>query len=292
MKNINWIVSYPKSGNTMVRLFLCAYLFTEKGIINDLKISKAIKKFNSGDVYNHYKKFDLNYYNTNPYEISKHFIPVQKNLFNKFKENIFFFKTHNAFSNQNMKNFTDENITRSAIYIIRDPRSVLLSKIHHFNFNSQKESLKFMINDTRFSLGSKNSGSFPEIISSWANHYSSWYNFINSKKIGLIVKYEDLIKNPLEQLEKMFEFIKKINSEKKIKFELKRASKTINETTFEKLQSIENINGFEENDEHGRKNKFFYKGKMNDWKNNLPKNIEEKLIKNFKNEMLELGYLK
>ena len=61
MKNINWIVSYPKSGNTMVRLFLCAYLFTEKGIINDLKISKAIKKFNSGDVYNHYKKFDLNY---------------------------------------------------------------------------------------------------------------------------------------------------------------------------------------------------------------------------------------
>ena len=56
MKNINWIVSYPKSGNTMVRLFLCAYLFSEKGIINDLKISKAIKKFNSGDVYNKYKK--------------------------------------------------------------------------------------------------------------------------------------------------------------------------------------------------------------------------------------------
>ena len=76
MKNINWIVSYPKSGNTMVRLFLCAYLFTEKGIINDLKISKAIKKFNSGDVYNKFKKFDLNYYNTNPYEISKYFIPV------------------------------------------------------------------------------------------------------------------------------------------------------------------------------------------------------------------------
>ena len=31
---------------------------------------------------------------------------------------------------------------------------------------------------------------------------------------------------------------------------------------------------------------------MNDWKKNLPKNIEEKLITSFKNEMLELGYLK
>ena len=158
------------------------------------------------------------------------------------------------------------------------------------------KTLDFMINEKSFLFSNKKTQAKlgikgKEIISSWSENYNSWVKNKFNMPVCL-VKYEDLIKNPLEQLKKMFEFIKKINSEKKIKFELKRASKTINETTFEKLQSIENINGFEENDEHGRKNKFFYKGKMNDWKNNLPKNIEEKLIKNFKNEMLELGYLK
>lgn len=286
MKNINWIVSYPKSGNTMVRLFLCAYLFTEKGIINDLKISKAIKKFNSGDVYNHYKKFDLNYYNTNPYEISKHFIPVQKNLFNKFKENIFFFKTHNAFSNQNMKNFTDENITRSAIYIIRDPRSVLLSKIHHFNFNSQKESLKFMINDSRFSLGSKNSGSFPEIISSWANHYRSWYNFISSKKIGLIVKYEDLIKNSEDEFRKILNYLAVINN---FSFNEKKFQNSLSSIDFNNLKKLETSRGFDERT--GKNENFFRKGIIDEWKTTLNSEILDIIQNRFNSEMKELNYI-
>ena len=129
-----------------------------------------------------------------------------------------------------------------------------------------------------------------EIISSWSRNYNSWVK--NKFNIPIcLIKYEDLTNDPLMQFEKIFEFIKKINSERKIKFDLERAKKTINETKFEKLQSLENKNGFKENNEHGKSSKFFNKGKINDWKDNLPKKIEENLVKNFRNEMIELGYL-
>ena len=46
MKNLIWIASYPKSGNTMLRLFLAAYFFTEDGIIKNFDILKHIISLN------------------------------------------------------------------------------------------------------------------------------------------------------------------------------------------------------------------------------------------------------
>ena len=52
-----------------------------------------------------------------------------------------------------MQNFTNEKITRSA-FILRDPRSVLLSEMHHYNRASQEETFKYMAN-YKISLGVK-----------------------------------------------------------------------------------------------------------------------------------------
>ena len=286
MKNINWITSYPKSGNTMVRLFLCAYFFTKDGTIDDLKISKAIKKFNTIATYNKYKKLDVDYYNSYPYEISKHFINVQKNLFKLYKENVFFFKTHNIFSNKNMLNFTNENITRSVIYIVRDPRSVLISKTHHFNFNSQNESLKYMINETRFSLGSKIKGSFPEIISSWGSHYKSWKKFINETGLGLIVKYENLVNSPEAEFKKILNHLARTNNFIYDEIKFQNSLKSIN---FKNLQSIEEKKGFDERTSNTQS--FFRKGKVDEWHDKLEAETANTLIEYFSEELKELNYL-
>ena len=45
--------------------------------------------------------------------------------------------------------------------------------------------------------------------------------------------------------------------------------------------------GFEE----AQNNKFFRKGKKDGWKDELNSNLRKKLEDNFKNEMIELGYL-
>ena len=90
----------------------------------------------------------------------------------------------------------------------------------------------------------------------------------------------------------MFEFIKKINSDKNIKLDIERVKKQSTKHHLKSYNHFENKIGFKEHNENKRSSKFFNKGRMNDWKNNLPKDIEENLIQNFKSEMLELGYLK
>ena len=51
MKNIIWIASYPKSGNTLVRLFLSCYFFTDDGNLKDFNIIKNITIFNNINIF-------------------------------------------------------------------------------------------------------------------------------------------------------------------------------------------------------------------------------------------------
>ena len=129
-----------------------------------------------------------------------------------------------------------------------------------------------------------------ELISSWSENYNSWVN----NKFGIpicLIKYEDLIDNTFGELEKMFIFIKKINSEKKTNFDPHRARKTVTETNFDNLKNLELKSGFSEKNEKKRINNFFNQGKLNHWEQNLSDNIIKKLEDNFYKEMKTLGYL-
>ena len=287
MKNINWIASYPKSGNTMVRLFLCAYLFTETGKISDFKIINAIKKFNTDSVFKKYKKnFDLKFYNSKPNEISKYFIHVQNNLYTMFKKNIFFFKTHNALSNYGMENFTNDNITRSVIYIVRDPRSVLLSEMYHYNRLSQEETFMYMKNPTRFSLGVKEEMSLPEIISSWKINYISWKKFIIENKNGIIFRYEDLVNNPEYYFKQMIIFLGKRNN---FQFEKNKFYNSLSSIKFDNLKNLEKSIGFSERTSN--KENFFRKGLVDEWHGKINNDIKKKVEDIFYDEMVSLNYI-
>ena len=55
--NIIWISSYPKSGNTMVRLFLSAYFFTQDGKLNNFDPLKKITNFSDIRLFNKIDNF-------------------------------------------------------------------------------------------------------------------------------------------------------------------------------------------------------------------------------------------
>ena len=52
MKNFIWIASYPKSGNTMIRLFLALYFFTEDGVLKNFDVLKNIISLNRYSILN------------------------------------------------------------------------------------------------------------------------------------------------------------------------------------------------------------------------------------------------
>jgi len=128
----------------------------------------------------------------------------------------------------------------------------------------------------------------PQILGSWQTHYNSW------KKIDknyLLIKYENLIKNPEEEFRKVVNYLNKLI---RINFDEEHINNAINCTSFEKLKNLEDLDGFSESrvDERtGQKKKFFFLGPKNDWRQLVDEKIACSIEKKFKKEMIELKYL-
>ena len=184
---IFWIASYPKSGNTWVRSLICSYYYTNDGIFTDDKLLKNIGQFPEKK---HFEKFDYNI--AVPGDTTKFWIKAQEsiNQDRKFR----FFKTHNFLGKINNTQFTNEENTLGAIYILRDPRNVITSVKNHFEM-TYEESLEFMHNERKFTYDyfKKNDYGDFQFLSSWEKNYQTWIN--NKMFPTLVIKYEDLINN-------------------------------------------------------------------------------------------------
>ena len=62
-KRMFWISSYPKSGNTWLRLILCGLFFTEDGNLSDFKLLRKITSFDSLANFNFTKDISLDDFN-------------------------------------------------------------------------------------------------------------------------------------------------------------------------------------------------------------------------------------
>ena len=270
---IIWLASYPKSGNTWLRSFLVNYL--NKHTSNfEFSLLEQINKFPNVEL------FDQLNVNFNKFsEIIKNWINMQEfiNLKNEFT----YLKTHNAMCTINNYPFTNKQNTIGFIYLVRDPRDVILSYSHHL-----KKSIEYT-----FDIMKQNSFErFPHqgnpthqvMMGSWAENYKSWKNFSLVKKI--IIKYEDLILSPYETFFKIINYLNKIND---LPIYEKMIKKSIDNTSFKNLQNLEKKFGFKEK----KDGVFFRKGKSGDWKNELDKKIAFQIEQAFEEEMKELNYL-
>ena len=111
----------------------------------------------------------------------------------------------------------------------------------------------------------------------------------NNKNFHLI-KYEDLILNPEEELEKIVIFLKNFMN---IETDLIKNRNILESTSFKNLRSLEEKGEFKENafETKEKKKNFFYLGPKNNWKNHLNEQIRQEIENKLSNEMKELGYL-
>jgi len=234
---IIWLASYPKSGNTWVRLFLDNLLSGEKDFnINNNKIGQFPLRshfFNLSDNINDQDEF------------AKYCILAQQklNLDNKLK----IFKTHNAFWNWGggKYTFTDEENSLGTIYIVRDPRNVITSVLNYYHKENYDHALEFMM-ENKVLGGDDTEIGLPTIIGSWSNHYKSWKKF---KKNYLIIKYENLLNQPENEFFKITNYLENISD---LKFEKSKIIKTIDKCSFENMSRQEDKFGFNDNTEKNK----------------------------------------
>ncbi len=282
---IFWIASYPKSGNTWIRLLLCSYYYTDDGMFSDDTLLKNIGQFPEKKYFEKFK------YNTSiPGDTSKLWIKAQE-LINQDK-NFRFFKTHNFLGKIGNTQFTNEKNSLGAIYILRDPRNIITSIKNHFEL-SYEESLEFMLNERKFTYDyfKKNDYADFQFLSSWEKNYKTWIN--NKVFPTLVIKYEDLISQTYEELKKIINFTDNLIN-KKNKFNKKKALNVISSTSFSNLKKIENTKGFSESLNSKMKSEkipFFHLGPDNNWRHRLDNDFKIKVNEVFKKNLIELNYL-
>ena len=177
---IIWLASYPKSGNTWLRAFLSSYIYSPESEFN-FELLKNIDQFPS------LKKFtDANINPTNLKESSEGWLISQSYI--NLKNKITYLKTHNAMCKVENNLFTNLENTLGVIYLVRDPRDIVLSYANHDNTNHSaiyeiisKQGYIAALPDTyddksSFKIESRKKMIAGSVWGSWSENYNSWKN--------------------------------------------------------------------------------------------------------------------
>jgi hypothetical protein len=276
-----WLASYPKSGNTLVRSLLSSYFFSKDGIFN-FELIKNIKQFPIKELFLK-NGVDIN----NEKEVIRSYLKVQESI--NIKNSIQFLKTHSYLFNIENNPFTKLDYSLGVIYIVRDPRNVVLSSSNH-NSQSHERSTEDLIIGRE--LRYKGKENIKVYTGTWGGNFNSWKSFKSVNKY-LLIHYEDLIK---EKDKIFYEILKFIHNLKNVEFVLDKIKfkNVLDSTDFGRVQKLESQTGFDESmkdKKTGKKIKFFNLGEKTNWQSALEPNLQNKIEEAFGKEMKELGYI-
>lgn len=280
MKKIIWINSFPKSGNTWLRYLISNYFYNPDQIL-DPKIIKhipriSIEKYIDAECLNK-SKIDIS-------DVFKYWQIHQKEIIKENQNDFLFIKNHSANVNFNNVHFTSEQLSLASIYIVRDPRDVVIS-LSRFYKKNYDEVIHDILLNKNFLPNIKNKKNDIEFVSSWEINYRSWQsdNFLKCPK--LIIRYEDLITDCFGTFKRIILFLSKI-----LNFDLNenQLSFSVNSSDFNLLKKYEEKGNFDENPSDLP---FFFKGQSNQWIYELNKNHQELILYQLNDLMAELKYL-
>lgn len=277
---IVWLASYPKSGNTLLRSLLSAYFYSKDGVF-DFQLLKNIPYFPS---HNFFKNSNVNIKDDS--EVIKNYIIVQKKFIQN-KKRIFFLKTHSSLFSANNHSFTNLQTSLGVIYVVRDPRKVVVSYANHFQMNIDQATDALTKDMGVYERNTK----MKTFCGKWSFNYLSWKKF-NSQKL-LLIKYEDMINNKTNTLKKILLFLNSL-IENKFEINENKVNNIVSSTSFEKMKNLEKKQSFSEasvDKKTGKSIPFFYLGDQKKSENLLDAKNKHKIENSFREEMVELGYL-
>ncbi|MBX2883995.1 MAG: sulfotransferase domain-containing protein [Granulosicoccus sp.] len=275
--NIYWLASYPKSGNTWLRILLTNYLRNsdEPADINCL---------DTGPIASGRQIFDDNVgveaSDLTQDEIERYRPYVYQKISETAKSQIFI-KVHDAYS------FTPEGIPLLApaasggfVYLVRNPLEVCVSFAHHSASTIEKTYKNMNNSDYAFvERSDRLHNQFRQRLFSWSDHVNS---FLDQPGLRLLLlRYEDMLADTERALTQVVEFAG-------LDYDPERIRRAVQFSSFEKLQAQEVDKGFSE--KSPRAKSFFRKGRSDSWRSTLDTATVEGIWQQHGDTMTRLGY--
>jgi hypothetical protein len=189
MGKILWLASYPRSGNTWLRVLLHNYMrnAAEPYDINRLQDLTAIDSSARW-----YQMLDPRPCSALTKEEAAALRPRVHELITRSSPDTVFVKTHNALVVDRGTPMISEDHTAGAIYILRNPLDVAVSYAVHFGL-SQEEAVAAMNRPHNQSISNEENFAY-EFHGSWSENVESWT--MRDTKAIHVVRYEDLQQSP------------------------------------------------------------------------------------------------
>ncbi len=279
MQRLVWLASYPKSGNTWVRLFLAAYTHPEQDEVDINNVDVSLHAAHR-DLFD--RVIGLEASDLTPAEIERFRPDVYRQLAVEAEEPLFL-KVHDRWRRTpDGDALFPPEITAATIYIVRDPRAVAPSYASHFGVSIDAAIDQMATSDSTLALPlDRLPSQLPQPRGSWSQHVTSW---LDQPELPVhLVRYEDLHAAPEAHFA---EILRRAG----LPVAAERLAAALAQTRFERLQAQEVAVGFKERPSAAPR--FFRQGRPDRWREELTPAQIARIERDHGAVMERLGYLR
>lgn len=276
MGAIVWLASYPKSGNTWVRTFLTNYIrgSNEPADINDLDGGPIASSRGLFDRLVGVEASDLT-----PDEIGRYRCAAYRRLASE-SDRTLFLKVHDAYRRSaDTAPLFPPDVTRLAIYIMRNPLDVAVSLAHHQGISVDCAVSRLCTDTSLSAKPGRLSDQLEQMLRTWSGHVGSWVD-----EPGLpvhVVRYEDMIVEPQQTFAAMVRACGLSVDD--------RLDRAIAFSRFDALRAQEQEKGFVERPSSTET--FFREGRAGGWRRALTLSHIRQLVEHQGGTMRRYGYI-
>ena len=278
-KGIVWLASYPKSGNTWLRVFLYHLVRLAHGHPReDDEINKLDRASTyEGRLYGLFEQFLGKPLATATHAEVTAIRPQVHAAIAERSDSVALVKTHNVLGQLAGTPIINLAVSAGMIYVVRDPRDIVPSLAAHLNA-SFDETIKIMATPA-FKNDNTTEAAF-EIWGTWSEHVFSWTG--QPHEAVIVVRYEDLLDDPVKHFTAIARHLGQTSTPEQI-------AEAIDLSTFDKLRAAEDERDFRERSE--RATRFFRSGRAGGWRDELTAEQAQRVVTAHHQQMRNFGYL-
>jgi hypothetical protein len=278
-KGIVWIASYPKSGNTWIRVYLYHLMRIMGGHSLDEHDLHQLDR-SSGYEARFFGLFEQFLGKKLAEATWQEVVPVRPKVHAVVAErapSIVLVKTHNLLGRMLGVSTINLAVSAGAIYVVRNPLDVALSLVSHLG-RPLDEAIAIMAEKGH---RSKNADELAfELWGSWSEHVESWAG--KPSPALIVVRYEDLIEAPTKHFTAIAHHLGQKPTPEQV-------AEAIEYSAFDRVRAQEDERGFRERSENAER--FFRAGRAGQWREKLSAAQVKRIVDAHRPVMERFGYL-